>query len=341
MKRLVLILVCLLAIPHMAMAQDVTEDAAQPQANPVTRVLVLGDAIGGGLGAGLTRVSDPTGLYDVQIRFNEESGLARPEVYDWPATVSKILASNSYDVIAVMLGANDTQNIRVDGARIAFGEPGWEEAYGAQLDRMLEQLKAANARIIWMPPPPMRDPSYDSNMKQIAAIQRQRVEKAGFIFLDLRPELSGPDGSFTDAGPDDTGTVTRLRGRDGVSFYKAGNNRMGQLLLAAIESGQGQAPAGAAAARNTPAVQDETPQVPIFGQTLMNGEVYAVQPEGVTANVVMLAGAGLDSQASLKALREMSPKDSHAILLFRYGHVPTAPTGRPDDFSLPPEAAAQ
>ncbi len=62
MKRLALILVCLFAMPLMAMAQDVIEDAAQPTANPVTRVLVLGDAIGGGLGAGLTRVSDPTGL---------------------------------------------------------------------------------------------------------------------------------------------------------------------------------------------------------------------------------------------------------------------------------------
>ena len=72
-------------------------------------MLVLGDAIGGGLGAGLTRVAEASGDYEVSIRFNEESGLARPEVYDWPATVPKILGSNAYDVIVVMLGANDTQ----------------------------------------------------------------------------------------------------------------------------------------------------------------------------------------------------------------------------------------
>lgn len=344
MRRLALLLLCLLVLPLAAAAQEVAPDAAEPLQAPVpaiTHVLVMGDAIGGGLGAGLTRVSDPTGLYDVQIRFNEESGLARPEVYDWPATAAKILASNSYEVIVVMLGANDTQAIRVDGQRVAFGDAGWAEAYGAQVDRLLDQLKPSNARILWAATPPMRDPEYDEALKQIAAIQRQRVEARGFTFLDMRAELSAPDGSYTDTGPDDTGTVTRLRGRDGVSFYKAGNNRMGQLLLAAIESGKGEAPASASGTARDLQAEDETPQLPIFGQVLMNGEVYAVQPEGVTANAVMLAGAGLDPEASLKALRELPPPNSNAILLFRYGHLPAAPAGRPDDFSLPPEPAAQ
>ena len=43
-----------------------------------------------------------------------------PQVYDWTATVPKILGSNAYDVIVVMLGANDTQAIRAGGTRIAF-----------------------------------------------------------------------------------------------------------------------------------------------------------------------------------------------------------------------------
>lgn len=341
MRRFALILICLILLPLGATAQEASQDPVEPPQNPITRVLVLGDAIGGGLGAGLTRVTEPTGLYDVQIRFNEESGLARPEVYDWPATAAKILASNSYDVIVVMLGANDTQAIRVDGQRIAFGEAGWAEAYGAQVDRLLDQLTPANARILWAATPPVRDPEYDAALKQIAEIQKARVEAGGFTFLDMRKDLSNPDGSFTDTGPDDTGAVTRLRGRDGVSFYKAGNNRMGQLVLAAIEAMKSGAPARQASAAPTQQEQEETPQLPVFGQVLMNGEVYAVQPEGVTANAVMLAGAGLDPAASLKALRDLSPPNSNAILLFRYGHVPAAPAGRPDDFSLPPEPAAQ
>jgi hypothetical protein len=311
---------------------------AQDSASPLTRVLVLGDAIGGGLGAGLTRMAEATGRYEVSIRLNEESGMARPEVYDWTASVAKILGSKAYDVIVVMLGANDTQPIRQDGVRIPTGTPEWAEAYGGRIDGLLSELQASGARIIWVGPPPMRDPEYDAAIRDIAEIQRRRAEAKGVAFIDMRPELSGPDGAYAETGPDDTGTVRRLRGRDGISFYKAGNNRMGQIVLAAIESGASGAPAGQAGGEASAASQEEARQVPVFGQALIDGGIYTVQPEGVTANAVMLTAAGLDPRAALKALRDLSPDGSNARTLFRYGHVPPAPTGRADDFAAPAPA---
>lgn len=311
----------LLALPETARAQEEVSPA-------LTRVLVLGDAIGGGLGAGLTRVAEATGKYVVSIRLNEESGLARPEVYDWTASVPKILGSRTYDVIVVMLGTNDTQPIRQDGMRIPVGTPEWAEAYGGQVDRLLSALQSSGARILWVGPPPMREAEYDAAIKDVAEIQRQRTKAEGVTFIDMRPELSGPDGAFVDSGPDDTGTVTRLRGRDGVSFYKAGNNLMGQIVLAAIESGD----AGVSAQR----AEDEVAAfVPLFGQVLMDGEDYTVQPEGVTANVVMLTAAGLDSAAALKALRDIAPPGSAAERLLKRGDAAVAPAGRADDFAAP------
>jgi len=318
----VLAAIFIVAAPLPAVAQESLEP-------PVTRVLVLGDAIGGGLGAGLTRVAEATGKYEVSIRLNEESGLARPDVYDWAETVPKILGSKSYDVIVVMLGANDTQPIRQDGMRIPAGTPEWAEAYGAQMDRLLSALEASNARLVWVGPPPMREAEYDTAIRDVAEIQRQRTKARGIPFIDLRPELTGPDGAFADTGADDTGTVTRLRGRDGVSFYKAGNNRMGQIVLAVIESGD----AGGPAQRP---VDEAVALVPLFGQVLMDGEAYTVQPEGVTANAVMLTAAGLDSAAALNALRDIAPKGSAAEKLFRQGDAAAAPAGRADDFAAPP-----
>ena len=307
--------------------------ASAQEEKPVTRVLVLGDAVGGGLGAGLTRVAEASGDYEISNRFNEQSGLARPEVYDWPATVSTILDSNAYDVIVVMLGTNDTQPIRQEGERIPFGGEGWAEAYAGQVDRLLDELSASGAQIIWMGPPPMREPDYDAAVRQIAAIQRARVEARGLTFIDIRPDLSDSAGRYAETGPDDTGTVRRLRGRDGISFYKAGNNLMGRVVLTAIESGGAAGPAAAQRAAD----QEQARLVPIFGQVLMNGEAYTVQPEGVTANAVMLAGAGLGSAAALKALRDIAPEGSTAQKLFRRGEAPPAPPGRADDFSTTPE----
>ena len=72
----------------------------------------------------------------------------------------------------------------------------------------------------------------------------------------------------------------------------------------------------------------------------MDGEAYTVQPEGVTANAVMLAAAGLDSAAALKALRDISPQGAvppnHSSAT---AQSPAAPAGRADDFALHAQSA--
>ena len=327
--------------------QPVAPDADQPpptEDHHIVEILSIGDALGGGLGAGLARVSEPSGNYDVSIRLNEESGLARPEVYDWVATVPKILDGNAYDVIVVMLGANDRQTIRDgDTARYDFGTPEWSVAYTRQVNLMLDQLAAAKARIIWVAPPPMRDPDYDAAMKTIAALQKQQVEKRGMTFLDLRPQLTNPDGTYTDSTTDGAANIVKLRGRDGISFFKAGNNLMAERVLATIDALE--------KADMTP-VADKTSRldspeaskgdseakpdaVPLFGQAVMDGEPYTVQPEGVTANAILLAAGDLGPEAALKTLRDLAPTGSGAERLFKQGNPETAPAGRSDDFSAP------
>lgn len=322
------------AVPLIDSAGAEREPAPQAQTH-ATRILVLGDALGGGLGAGLSRVAEAQGDYEVSLRFNEESGLARPEVYDWAATVPKILESNAYDVIVVMLGANDRQVIRSGGDRLAFNSEGWITAYQAQLDQLLDTLQASGARIVWAGPPPMKDPEYDAAVAAISALQKARVEARGFAFIDMREKLSKPGGGYSEMAEDTSGATIRVRGRDGISFFKAGNNLMGEMVLAALEQGGKPAPAAAPSAAKAEEAARKASAVPLFGQVLMNGEAYVVQPEGVTANAVMLAGAGLDPAAALNALREIAPKDSGAQKLFLRGEAPVAPRGRADDFSAP------
>lgn len=309
----------------------------------VTEILTIGDAIGGGLGAGLARVTEPGGDHDVSIRFNEESGLARPEVYDWAATVPKILEGNAYDVIVVMLGSNDRQTIRDGSMRYDFGTPEWTATYTAQANLLLDQLAASNARVIWVAPPPMRDPEYDAAMKTIAALQKDLVEKRGMTFLDLRPDFTNPDGSYTDSTTDGQANIIKLRGRDGISFFKAGNNLMGEKVLAAISAGEkvevpqtGEKTSrldNPQANKTDSEVMSDT--VPLFGQAVMDAAPYTVQPQGVTANAILLAAGDLGPEAALKTLRDIAPTGSGAEKLFKLGSPEAAPAGRPDDFTAP------
>ena len=60
-----------------------------------------------------------------------------------------------------------------DSMRYEFGTPEWTAAYTKQVNLLLDQLALSNARVIWVAPPPMRDPDYDAAMKTIAGTARQ------------------------------------------------------------------------------------------------------------------------------------------------------------------------
>ena len=81
----------------------------------------------------------------------------RPDVYDWAETLPKILETSSYDVVVVLMGANDRQMIRAGNLRHGFNTPDWIAAYKAQVDKLLDQLEASGAKVYWVAIPPMAD----------------------------------------------------------------------------------------------------------------------------------------------------------------------------------------
>ena len=334
--------------PVMGSTATVGEGLALEDGDQLVHILAVGDAVGGGLGAGLLRMGEIDGRYEVAIRFNEESGLSRPEIYDWPATLSKILETNTYDVIVVLMGVNDRQTIRDGNARYNFGSPDWIAAYTKQVDRMLDVLKASGAKVYWVSIPPMADPGYDEAMRFISHLQKERVEARGAAYVDVRPVLLTPDGQYKDSGPDENGDVRKLRGRDGISFFKLGNNVMGQEVLRALQSKAVADMKTAAAAPQTRAQVTrrvrpprEPRVVPIFGRLDIEGNDIAMRPEDVAVGAALMLSAGGEGLAPDKAMAmlvSIAPPDSAARRLFSEGAAGDVPKGRADDFSVPPEA---
>ncbi len=302
-------------------------------------VLVIGDGLGGGLGAGLTRMAESEDGFNVTIRFNEESGIARPELYDWSESLPKILKGKSYDAAVVLLGTNDRQMIRAEPMRFAFNTPQWISAYTARTDRILDALGRAGLKIYWVSIPPMADPEYEAAMEVIMRIQKERVQAKGAVFVDIRAAFLKPDGTYTDFGPDDTGAVRKLRARDGVSFFKQGNNRMGQLVLEAIKRGGTEEPDVSqpsiveTGVPKTPKVAE--PDQPLFGQRGAEGVEISFRAEDFDAAAVgALVEQGVFG-TGLAALQAIVQPGSAAEKLFVSGETAAAPPGRADDFSMP------
>jgi hypothetical protein len=274
----------------------------------------------------------------VNGRFKEDSGLARPEFYDWNKAVPRIAESNAVDVAIIMIGLNDAQSIRQGNLRHAFGTPEWATAYGEAIRDIIGQLKKEGSAVYWMELPGMGQASYDESMKQIAAIQAAEAKQLGVKYIEIRKDFAKPDGSYTDSGPDINGKVVRLRARDGVHFLRAGNTKLGGMVLELIRKDIAANGGFKGAAADTAGDAG-----PAFGQTGGAAAVTVEAAQNAEAGPAASAktdsaGAAQPSQqpASLADLARMAGPGSAAQSLFAKGQAPKPEPGRLDDFSYKP-----
>ncbi len=331
--------------------QPVNGIADAEVATGVTRVLVIGDALAGGLGAGMTRMAQEQNGFEIINRFNESSGLARTEVYDWAGALSKIVAAKPVDAVVVLVGVNDRQGIKDGNIRYVFRAPEWAKGYTSNVDRLIEAVNAAKAKLYWISIPPMADSAFDADMRYLSDIHRERVAAKGGQYIDVRPFFVAADGSYVDRGPDETGVERKLRSRDGITFFKQGNNRFGQLVLGAIKSLDKNAipavvstpPANAI----EPKVAAQSPVVtepPSFGQDGLDGESLVFRADSLKAASAAAAPTkstvtqSISGQGANSALgTKLSAKaGSQSEKLLTGGIVAAAPAGRFDDYSVPP-----
>ena len=175
-KRAFLIICATLALSLSLHAQEGKQDLApnKPyfEGKDLYQVFVFGDSFAAGLWSGVSRSIDGDMRISLNGRYKEDSGLSRPEYYDWNGALPKILASNKIDIAIVMLGSNDAQPIREGAMRYAFETQEWRAAYVKQVDELIASLKGAGAAVYWMEMPPMEADKYDESMRIVAAIHK-------------------------------------------------------------------------------------------------------------------------------------------------------------------------
>ena len=165
-------------------------------------------------------------------------------------------------------------------------------------------------------------------------MQKERALGKGITFVDLRAPFLGPDGNYNQRGPDDTGVDQKLRQNDGITFFKLGNNRIGQLVLAALKNN---VPAPTVPVTLGPALVAVAPANvdgatgPVFGQQDQNGQEILHDGGDVVASVeIQNANAAAIAASTIGVA---AAAGSAAERLFTLGVAMPAPIGRFDDFS--------
>lgn len=306
----------------------------------VFRMVIVGDVLARGLGAGLERLTELDPRFEVVSRNNESSGLARPEVYDWPTTLPKILNEGNFDAVIVFLGTNDRQPIRVGEARVEFGTPQWAAAYRIKTDSLIRRIEAAGAKVYWVNLPPMANPEFNGDMRLIASIHRERVTKEEGQYLDFNGDLSNPDGSYMESDKDEKGNNRRLRNRDGVSFSRNGNNMLGELVMSSIRTREGAAELAASGGEDAEEEEKQEAEAlppagnsPLFGQPGVDGGTLTFEAKVIAETPVQTI---TPDTSTLGKLGIKVSVNSLAQRFYRSGIIIGAPYGRFDDFSVTP-----
>jgi hypothetical protein len=120
------------------------------------------------------------------------TGLARPDVYDWPVVSARAVAKRDPHLVIILIGSNDGQDLippkrtrrrvrekRVRTRPVRWGSREWPKAYRDRVDRLLSSLQARRRLVLWMGLPPMRSRSLEKKLALVRREQRAGTEPLG------------------------------------------------------------------------------------------------------------------------------------------------------------------
>lgn len=212
-------------------------DETQPPAASPERIVIFGDSQAQGVAGGLERVLLHDPHYKILNRTHAGASLIHAPS-EWLAPIQRFTAHETADVAIVMFGANDRIDMRegTGGRYLHFRTEAWQDAYVGRADEILDALKKAHLKVIWLGNPIARSAVYSTDMSYINGLLDQEVTKFGGTFFPLWSVIVDAKGQYAAYGPDRSGVTERLRGDDGIHFTSAGYEVIAEKLVTLLSS---------------------------------------------------------------------------------------------------------
>jgi len=191
-------------------------------ANPLT-ILDVGDSLGEDLGLGLGYTLDTNPLVRVVQDAYGDSGLARPDFYDWPAHLAAELNRYHPQMVMILIGGNDAQNFLVNGEPVVFGTAQWHTIYSQRVALMMSETLKAGAKMLWVGLPIMQSPAFGASMQMLNAIyQTQAALQPGVVFFPTWSLFSNAEGHYSAYLTNSSGQTVLARDDDGIHIAPPG-----------------------------------------------------------------------------------------------------------------------
>jgi hypothetical protein len=205
--------------------------AAQP-----LKVWLAGDSLMGTVAESFAEKAGGNGLIQAGQDFRIGTGLARPDVYDWPGAISHEAATANPDVMVLVFGANDDQDMSVNGHRLSLQSAEWQLEYSRRVNQILDVAANGVRQVIWLGLPAVRRPRLNQTKDLInAAVKAAAAQHPNVTYLDLGPLIDGPGNSFATYLTNAGGKAVTVRESDGIHITKAGADLVTPTLMADID----------------------------------------------------------------------------------------------------------
>ncbi|MCU1500003.1 MAG: putative periplasmic protein [Acidimicrobiales bacterium] len=188
------------------------------------RIHIAGDSLMIPVGPAIlsTFDGDPVTLTE---GYKSATGLARPDVLNWPAKLRADMAASDPDVVVLGFGGNDAQGMEGPDGPLQAGTAAWGAEYQRRVVQVLDAIEKPGRTVYWMSLPV----TTAGNIEDAAPFMREAVESEIAVrpwahFIDTGRILT-PGGSFTAYLPDGSGGQVKVREDDGVHLTTAGATR--------------------------------------------------------------------------------------------------------------------
>ncbi len=301
-----------------------------PKDDKAHKILVIGDFVAGGLAWGLDQTFADEPKIAVIDKSNNASGLVRDDYYDWNRELPAILNQLKPNVVVVVLGSNDRQQLRSGKDRLALHSDAWEKAYVSRIASMADTLKVFGRPFFWVSAPPMRSSAASRDMSYLNDLYKPAVTTAGGHYVDIWNGFTDDNGNYTSSGPDVDGQLRSLRSSDGINFTRAGRLKLAFYVERELRKQTGIG----------------TGSVDLFASASQTNQIE-IGPDGVKRLVGPVISLGDPLPGASRALAGGSDnpdaamaKDTPQYKLVVQGAVPPTVPGRADDFTWPPRQRA-
>ena len=199
---------------------------AVEKAADAKRIIVVGDFMAKALAKGLGEAFAENAGVVVIDASNGSSGLVRDDFYDWNTRLPEIAGTENADLLVVMIGANDRQEISAASGKIARDTPEWTTAYAGRVSALIQAVAVAGKPALWAGLVPVKSNALSRDYSAFNSIYREKTDTAGITFIEAWNGFADDEGRYVTSGPDINGQQRGLRTKDGLNFTKAGRRKL-------------------------------------------------------------------------------------------------------------------